>query len=280
MTVLQSFPPEICSLICQDPTLERLDLNSICFISRPFRNEAQRELSHRFPCLRGANQVNAWCLSLRHKPLLAKKTKGLVLLLPRPSPFKFDKEDIARLEWALRKCKNLKELVVLFQGRYRRRREPYETLSSSFLCRHRFRLTKLVNGYFSHDSVFREFLRDQPNLESLELHSGKMNGTNRVYRLRHLNTLSCPARFLHVSYRVERLRLDFENSTDDDDEYEEIDVLGRLLKRNLNRNMKSLVMFFAQSQTQFPEIIRVIAASRIYIQHLEIHQFLPTEVRV
>ena len=28
MTVLQFFPPEICSLICQDSTLERLDLNS------------------------------------------------------------------------------------------------------------------------------------------------------------------------------------------------------------------------------------------------------------
>ena len=28
MTVLQSFPPEICSLICQDSTLERLELNS------------------------------------------------------------------------------------------------------------------------------------------------------------------------------------------------------------------------------------------------------------
>ena len=87
MTVLQSFPPKIYSLVCQDPILERLDLNSICFISHAFRNEAQRELSRCFPCLQGASPVKDWCLSLKRRAHLAINIKGLALLLPRPSAF-------------------------------------------------------------------------------------------------------------------------------------------------------------------------------------------------
>ena len=140
-----------------------------------------------------------------------------------------------------------------------------------------FKLTKFVNGYVSQESIsFRAFLRFQPNLESLELHSGKMDVSKRILFLRHLNTLGCPSQFLDESYNLTRLRLDFEDSTDGECE---IDVLRRLLKRNLTGNTKSLAMFFGQSQTHFPEIIRTIAVSRIYIQHLEIHQFLPTQVR-
>ena len=281
MTGLQSFPPEICSLICQHPILERLDLNAICFISHAFRNEAQRELSYRFPILRGASRVKAWCLSLKCRPHLAKDIKGLVLLLPQPSALYTD--DILHLTRALCICVNLKELVVLFQGCRRRDSKLEESdfwmstrnlLSLIFLFK--FKLTKFVNGYFSQDSsTFSRFLMFQPDLESLELHSGNLTTSLKKTFLRHLKTLSCPPQFLDTSYSITRLRLDFEDST-----YEcEIDALGLVLCRNFSGNMKSLVISLNQSQSHFPEIIRVIAFSNIYIQHLEIHQFLPTQVR-
>ena len=67
----------------------------------------------------------------------------------------------------------------------------------------------------------------------------------------------------------------FDNSTDDC----EIDVLKRVLNKDLTLNMKSLALFLRQEQSHFAEIMRVIAGRNTYIQHLEIHQFLPTQVR-
>ena len=273
MTGLQSFPPEICSLICQDPILERLDLNSICFVSHAFRNEAQRELSYRFPFLRGASHFNTWCFTLQCQSHLAINIVGLVLLLPA-----FVRSDI-NLTTTLHMCVNLKELVVLCEecpslGMPKDLTHTFK-MPPTFAF-HPFKLTKFVNGYFSQDNMeFGTFLRFQPNLESLELHSGKMNVFKRQLPLDYLKTLGCPPHFLDTSYSVTRLRLNFENSTDNC----EIDVLGRVLKRNLTRSMKSLAIFLKQRQSHFAEIIRVIAINHIYIQHLEIHQFLPTQVR-
>jgi hypothetical protein len=268
-TDLQSFPPEICSLICQDPILERLDLNFICFISHAFRDEAQRELSYRFPILRGASRVEAWSLALQ--PHLALNIVGLFLQLPRTF-----KMMISNLSSTLRNCVNLKELAVLLEEC------PNDSSSTrTYIINipyHRFKLTKFVNGYFSQDSLaFLVFLRSQPDLESLELHSGKMKVSESQLRLDHLKTLGCSPhwQFLDTSYSMTRLRLNFENSTDNC----EIDVLGRVLKRNLTKNMKSLAIFLKQRQSHFSEIIRVIASSGIYVRHLEIHQFVPTQVR-
>ena len=287
MTGLQSFPPEICSLICRDPIIERLDLNSICFISHTFRNEAQRELSCCFPCLQGDRRVKDWCLSLKRRPHLAKNIRGLALLLPRPSAFR--ETDIFRLTRALRMCVNLKELSVLFQVCRRRRPglHEYQYLSSTqtrilLSVRHRFNLTKFVNGYFSQDSsYFGDFLDSQPNLESLELHSGDME-TYGVSPPRHLKSLGCSPKLLEERYSMKRLRLDFGNPNRDDrfwiGTYNELKILGGVLSRNLDKNMKSLAIFLKHEQSNFPEIIRVIAASHINIQHLEIHQFSPTQV--
>jgi hypothetical protein len=174
MTVLQSFPPDICSLICQDPILERLELNSICFILHAFRNEAQRELSSRFPCLRGPSRVKAWCLSLQSRPHLIIKIKGLVLLLPPLAQLALD--FLVLLKWALHVCENLKELVVLFQGFHceSESQDPMYFLDSThwhtLLDGQRFKLTQFVNGnFFIQDStMFADFLRSQPNLESLD----------------------------------------------------------------------------------------------------------------
>ena len=269
MTVLQSFPPEICSLICQDPILERLDLNSICYISHAFRNEAQRELSYHFPFLRGARSAKFWSHSL--SPHAAKGIKGLVLLLPS------DFDIILNFILSLYMCVNLKELVVLF-----------EPSSSTHIMSQMFpmfppiiQLTKLVNGYFSQDnqgnSTFIALLRSQRNLELLELHLGEIGVFKSQLSLDCLKTLGCPPQFLDTSYSLTRLRLNFGNSSDNC----EIDILGRVLHRNLTRNMKSfkLAIFFNQEQSRFPEIIRAVAESHIYIQHLKIHQFLPTQVR-
>ena len=279
MTGLQSFSAEICSLICQDPIFKRLDLNSICFISHLFRSEAQRELSYRFPCLRGARDVKAWCLSLQSRPHNAIHVEGLVLLLPRPSAFRVG--HIALLTEALHMCVNLKELVVLFQERHLRRpglQEPKYSSSTHILNGHQFKLTKFVNGYFCQDdSKFIAFLKSQSFLESLELHSGKTNlnilkGRFFFYRLK---TLACLPQVLN-KYGMRRLRLNFENSLDSC----EIDVLGHVLR--YSKKTRSLAIFLKQNQSHFSEIIRVIALSHIIenpILHLEIHQFFPTQVR-
>ena len=272
MTVLQSFPPEICSLICEDPILERLDLNSICFISHAFRNEAQRELSNHFPCLRGASAIKAWCLPLEcHR---SKNIKGLALLLPDLSTF--GGMDFLHLTWKINTCENLKELVVLFEEQERKNSSLRLAHIPPLAIRHS-QLTKLVNGYFSQETPeFVIALKTQPNLESLELHSGKTNVfINQLSSSHHcLKTLGCPPQFLNSSYNVTRLRLDFKNSTD----YCEIDELGRVLNRNLSKNMNSLVILLDQWQSHFAEIICVIAVNHMHIQHLEIHQFFPTQV--
>jgi hypothetical protein len=247
-------------------------------ISHAFRNEAQRELSHCFPCLRGASRARAWYLSLERSPHIATNIRGVVLLLPPSSTF----PDIIRVIWALCKCVNLKELVVLLeecQPRRFRSRQEYPSLTYiSYGSQFKFKLTKFVNGYFSQNDVrFREFLRSQPDLESLELHSGNLDVSRGQFSLSELKTLGCPPQFFNPGqdYSLMRLRLDFDDSTDDC----ELDILGRVLRRNINRSMKSLSIFLNQSQSHFPEIMRVIAVSHLYIQHLEIHQFIPTEVR-
>ena len=276
MTVLQYF--EICSLICQDPILERLDLNSICFISHAFRNEARRQLFNYFPCLRGAGRIKAWCLALERKPHLAINVKSLALLLPPAFPA----NDISglRLTWTLYICVNLKELVVLFEDFHRRRPgllEPEYSPSTHMLAIYRFKLTKFVNGYFSQNNNegFTAFLRSQPDLESLELHSGKTDISHRQISLKNLKSLGCPPQFLDTRYSMTRLRLDFKSSSNNC----EIDILERVLHRNITRNMKSLALFLQEGRSHFPEIIRVIAVSHIYIQRLEIHQSFPTLVR-
>ena len=180
-------------------------------------------------------------------------------------PSTFSKSNIHQFAWGLYSCVNLKELAVLFEEQ-----EPKaSSLTHVLPFHHLFKLTKLVNGYFSQDNnLFTRLLLSQPNLESLELHLGKMGVFKSQLSLECLKTLGCPPQFLNTSYNVTRLCLNFENSTDNS----EIDVLGRVLHWNLTKNMKSLSIFLRKGQYHFPEIIRVIAVSHIYIQHLKIHQ--------
>jgi hypothetical protein len=276
MTGLQSFSPEIWSLICQDPILERLDLNSICLISHAFRNEALRELSIRFPCVRGVRRVKAWCLSLQSRPHIAINVEGL--LLPQPQPPAFREDHIELLKQALHMCVNLKELVVLFQEPHLRRpgmQEPKYSWSTHMLNDHPFKLTKFVNGYFSQDDTdFKAFLSSQTCLESLELHSGKKFFCyDRL--VNSMESLACPSHFLYCCLpkpTTTRLRLDFENSLG----WPEIDRLGSLVKHN--RQITSLAIFSKKKQPHFLEIMSVIARSHINIRHIEIHQFHPTQV--
>lgn len=287
---LQSCPPEICSLICQDPMLERLDLNSICYVSHAFRSEAQRELSYRYPCLRGVSGAKAWCSALESKPSRATIVKGLVLLFPPPFSSDFLKEDIRRLAVTMNTCANLKELVVAddvsvgiwYPTLYR---SPTHFLSFGFPG---FKLTKFVNRYFPQNGCdlhvqLTKFLRSQCNLELLELDPGKMSVYKDGLPLAFLKALGCPPQFLNTSYSLTRLRLNFANVMESPPfrklEFSAIEELGRVLDGNLTRQMKSLALFLWEKVSHFSEIIRVIASSHIYIQHLEIHQCLPIQVR-
>ena len=282
MTGLQSFPRELCSLICRDPNLERLDLNSICFISHAFRNAAQGELSYRFPCVRGVNRVKAWCLSLQSRPHIALNVEGLVLLLPQPPALR--EEHIEHLTQALHLCVNLKELMVLFQERRLRlpgMQERKYSSSTHMLNDHPFKLTKFVNGYFSQDNAeFRTFLRSQPCLESLELHSEKntpKTDEDVLYHLtRPLKSLASPPQFLAFggAYGMSqmRLRFDFENLM----HFCEIKFLESLLRNHTN--LTSLAIFSKQEHSHFSEIMSAIARCHIFIRHIEIHQFYPTQV--
>ena len=159
---------------------------------------------------------------LSKKPHLAKDIEGLVIRLPWP----YDASKASNLAKSLHMCENLKEMVFLvfrkisWNAKFRR----FAFMPASTF--HYKPLTKFVNGYFSQNGPswhFRIFLTHQPNLESLELHSGETDIYIGEFSLPSLKTLACPPRFLNTSYNVTRLRLDFKNSKEDC----EIDVLQR-----------------------------------------------------
>jgi hypothetical protein len=278
MSGLKLFAPEICSLICQDPILQQRDLKSICFISHAFRKEAQRLLSYRFPCLRDAGRIKAWCLSLKRRPHIPLDIQGLVLFLPPQAAFHAD--DISRLMQALRMCVNLKELTVFPEG-------GLQDYSSSVYMLEGlpFQLTKFVNGYFMQRySLFKSFIQSQQKLEILEMlemhkmhnvHSGAMR--HEIFHLvhPHVKTLACHPRFSLGEFRyfqnLERLRLDFGNSMD------ESEICNSIYR--FPDGLKSLAIFLKQrsdgKQSHLLEIMDFIAAKIPRIRHLQIHQFLP-----
>ena len=269
---LQSFPHELCSLICQDPILKRRDLNAICFISHTFRKQAQRILYHRFPCLRGTTRIKSWCLALKRTPRLALNVQDLVLFLPPPEFFYAD--DIARLIHALRMCVNLKELSVLPQSP--RRPHPSYSKSIYMLIDLPFTLKRFVNGYFDQtDQQFAIFLYDQQWLETLEMHSDAQFDNNYVF-FPSLSTLACSPLWHRGRPWLRRLRLDFENSGYRN--HCEMDMLSYTSRCY----SKSLAIFLKQTpdgkQSHFLEVLDHFAkmnAFYISIQRLEIHQFLP-----
>ena len=129
------------------------------------------------------------------------------------------------------------------------------------------------------------FLRSQPNLELLELHSEKTSVHKSRLSLPYLTALGCPPQFLDASHSTTRLRLNFQKPTElplspfFNLGSSEINQLKRVLDENQTRQMKSLALFLWKKESKFSEIIRVIASNHIYIQHLEIHQSLPIQVR-
>ena len=265
---LNSFAPELCSLICQNPILKRRDLNAICFISHTFRKEAQRALAYRFPCLRDASRVKSWCLSLKRTPHLALNVQDLILFLPPQQSLYI--EDVERLKKALQMCVNLEELSVFLKHP----RHPHQLYSPSIhtLFDLPFTLTRFVNGYFDQDShYFAIFLESQKKLETLEMHSthsGNLHHSN--ISLPSLKTLACPALWYFGMPMVERLRLDFEKLTD-------CREMSILMCSSLIFRCKSLAIFLKKrldgKQSHFLQIIDLFA--RVRIKHLEIHQFLP-----
>ncbi|KAF8805074.1 hypothetical protein BYT27DRAFT_7258659 [Phlegmacium glaucopus] len=274
-TDLKCFPPEICSLICQDPILKRRDLNSICFISHNFRREAQRLLSFRFPCLRGAGRIKSWCLSLKRRPHLASGVEDLVLLLPQEVAFHAD--DMTHLIQALKMCMNLKELSVLSQNR-RCGLQDHST-SVYMLDNLPFKLTKFVNDYFIQNDELAQFLDSQTTLQTLQLHSGETSSHLAIY-LPCLKTLACAAQFIDRSWSpmgnpLERLRLDFERSR----EVSERAILDSAFDFHPSyTKLTSLALFLKRKpgrrHSHFLEVMYFIAEEMPQIKHLQIHQFL------
>jgi len=275
-TDLKSLAPEICSLICQDPILERRDLNSSCFISHSFRREAQRLLSYRFPFLRGAGRIKAWCLSLKRRPHLALGVRDLVLLMPQQVAFHAD-ATIARLTQALSMCINLKELTVLSQSRRRRSQQDYST-SMYMFGELPFKLTKFVNDYFNQDAELGKFLSSQMTLETLQLHSGAHYQLRYVY-LPYLQTLACPAHlFDELSHiHVRRLRLNFELKAPVP--YEAAMLNSHYRFRRYRAGLTSLAIFLKRKpdgrHSHFLEVMDFVSEWLPCITHLQIHQFLP-----
>ena len=213
-------------------------------------------------------------VSLESRPHLAVNIKGLALLLPLLCrTHRRSHTGIAHV------CK-----LERIGGAFSRMSSPSTWIARAQvfvgdLNDHPFQLTKFVNGYFSQDANFREFLISQLSLKSLEIHSGKTNVSRSELFCRPLKSLGCPPQFLFKCYSIleKRLRLDFERSTD----ICEIDLLRRLWNSTHrgHKTMKSLAIFLKQKQSHFPEILRVIDRRHLDIQHLEIHQFFPTQVR-
>ncbi|KAF8805068.1 hypothetical protein BYT27DRAFT_6683129 [Phlegmacium glaucopus] len=260
MSTSTDLPPEICSLICQDPIFKQHDLNSICFISHNFRRAAQRLLFFRFPCLRGASRIRAWCLSLKRRPRLAPGVESLVLLLPQQMAFHPD--DFARLIQALRMCINLKELSVLSQSR-RHELQDYSTVY--MLDNLPFKLTKFVNDYFIQDDALRNFLDSQKTLQTLQFHSGETSPQLAVH-LPCLKIFACAAQFFDRSWSLmgiqpERLRLDFENLKAD--VYETTILHSTFLFQSPYRFLKSVAIFLKRKpdrrQSHFSEVMLFFA---------------------
>ena len=186
---------------------------------------------------------------------------------------------------------NVCELAVV-PGECAVMQEPEESTECHMLPAHMlssfygFKLTKFVNGYFSQgDPDLMAFLRNILSSQPKELHSGKMAllKSQLPLSLDHLEALGCAPQFLNVNYSMTRLRLEFENRQQYRPWYYpsnnfDIDELRCVLDSNLTRQMKSLAVISKRKESHFPDIIRVIADSHIHIQHLEIHQSLPTQV--
>ena len=287
MSTLKSFPPEICSLICQESILKCRDLSSICFISHAFRAEAQRLLSYRFPCLRGITRIRSWCLLLKDKPHLATDTQGLVLFLPPAKASNYQAS--VHLAQTLQMCVNLKALFIFCQRRTDTIKSGDHWASSYMLQNLPFRLTKFVNDYFTcQDRGLENFLKSQPMLKTLELHprcSLKIQ-TPVLPHLTRLTTLSCSPRLYWQQYNmswydfnVNRLQLNFENSR--------IKWKGALAfifpPKIQNDKLVSLVIFLerkkankSRNRCQFLKIMDFVGTHLPCLKHLQIHQFLPT----
>ena len=153
-------------------------------------------------------------------------------------------------------CVNMKELACW--GDYLTVTLPIHMLSSSSFGP---RLTTSDNGYFFQlDVEFIAFLQDigspsRPNLESLELHSNKIDVRMLESQLL-LHSLGCHPHFFSsqaqaTGSRSYSLTSQYHRNIHDlvykpYTNSELGDALRRVLKKNINRTMKSLALFLKQ----------------------------------
>ncbi|KAK2465721.1 hypothetical protein APHAL10511_002265 [Amanita phalloides] len=194
-----SLPPEVCALICKQPSLHRKDLRSLCSVSASFRAEAER-LLYTHVCLRSLRHIRSWCVSLATRPHLAARV--LFLSLSMPSSFDLAAADYSLLLYALGACSNLKDLHFLCDGRS----PEGDATQILFLEGHPWQLLKFTNSYFN-PALLRFFFESQPSMQTLVIRAREYESPKPVYLPRNLTTLDTSAAVLRSVANASGLRV-------------------------------------------------------------------------
>ncbi|KAF8634175.1 hypothetical protein AX15_001040 [Amanita polypyramis BW_CC] len=192
-------PLEICGLICQQPSLNRKDLRTLCSVSCSFRAEAER-LLYTHVCLRSLLHIRAWCVSLATRPHLAVRVQFLSLSMP-PS-VDLAAADYSRLLYALGACANLRDLHFLSDGR-----SPEGDANQTFFLEgHPWQLLKFTNSYFN-PAMLRFFFESQLDMQTLVIRAREHESPKPVYLPHNLTTLDTSAAVLRSIANASGLRV-------------------------------------------------------------------------
>ncbi|KAJ7467056.1 hypothetical protein FB451DRAFT_1484062 [Mycena latifolia] len=165
MNSLQALPPEVWAYICGEMD-ERRHLVLLGRTSRLFRDQAQRILYYRVDLeecsMRG---VKSWCLAVTRHSILAERVHALALLLPG----NMEPSDATKIERALTRCVNLKELKL--SGEVYASGHRVSSLNGWMINDCPFRLTKFSNSYFNFEWI-KEFWGVQSNIRVLSIPFG------------------------------------------------------------------------------------------------------------
>jgi len=272
MTVSPSpctFPQEICGIICQDPVLDRRDLRALCFISRGFRDEAER-LLYVAARVRGARRIKSFCVSLAWRPHLALRVRKLMLFMP--PQMDLEAGDLSRIMYALHLCVNLRDLYVLEDGdRAIPGKKTGDAVQRWILDGHEFKLKRFVNAYFQ-PQILVGFLRAQPTIEMLGMQCRGNAGISGV-PLPMLKNLDCSAAVvqefssvLGIPRNFERLQFEFVQSTD----VEELATFVALLQFKATLKSLSITRREGQNGLDIAVLTACVAAQLPDIKYLRI----------
>ena len=263
-----TFPQEICGIICQDPVLDRRDLRALCFVSRGFRDEAER-LLYVAARVRGARRIRSFCVSLAWRPHLALRVRKLMLFMPLQMDL--EAEDLSRIMHALHLCLNLRDLYVLEDSDRAIHGKTGDAVQRWILDGHEFKLRRFVNAYFQ-PQVLVEFLRAQPTIETLGIQCRGNAGVCGV-PLPMLKNLDCSAAVVQefttvsgIPRNFERLQFEFAQSTD----VEELATFVALLQFKASLKSLSITRREGQNGLDIAVLTACVAAQLPDIKYLRI----------